>query len=569
MSGNNTLWSFVKKYKWNSIFLKYAAMIFTFIVLPTTIITFLFFYNSNQNNQKIYIQNQSDFYSVSLPERFASVTDTIYSTQISLSANPLLKDYFYTPDLDNNERAVIVSQIYTQLTNICQSSPYIDSIYIYNKNTGYIISNINLNYIDHFPDDISSLVNSEENFFGYRNTKIDNISINYLTHVCAMDVYGYPNEIIIYNINCERLSSYLCPTDDFVDKIYISNHTGYIVYSNDNSAISKPLSEFIKDKNFFICSPDSAYTTAFTYTVNDHFTKMYTTVTIIYSAILITTLLIIVFILSRRFFVSIIDIINILNGDSDTDSYPDNEFRYIASNISSVMRRNEFFENELAKKYTELKQTQLAVLQNQINPHFMFNVLNTISLLDIKQNGKPTDITQIINMFSDILRALISSKKYIVSLKQELSYVNKYVALQNIKYKNKFIYTTDISPDANDVPVIKFMLQPLVENCITHGILKQRGSDGIISVSANINNGVLTINVTNSGNEIPKDFLEELNYNLKNNIQPTDKHIGLLNVNNRIKLLYGEKFGCNISHAQGKTTVILTLPNREFEEFLS
>lgn len=563
MSHQNSLWALIKKYKWNSIFYRYAIMLFSLVIFPVTLLTFLFFYRSNDINKKSQLNSQCSFYEQRIPSRFSEIMNTVYSTQNSLFKNQSLRDYFYFPNMNDNERSINASQIYSYILNICQSSAYIDSIYLYSNKTDYVLSSIGCSFADKFPDMAwLSAYNSaiSENYFTYRSVTINAETKRYLTICNDASIYGYPNEKVVYNIDCDKLPDLLYSSSEFIDKLYIVNSSNTIVYSNDENAISKKFDFYKKSKNMVICAPNSAYYAAFTYSVTDDFGKTYASMLITYTLITLLVMSVTVLILSKRFFCSIVDIIDIFQNNGSGIEYSENEFQYLSENINKMMKRNAYFENELAVQYNKLKRTQAIALQNQINPHFIFNVLNTVTLLDIKQNDHPSDITKIIDLLSDILRATISSREYIVPLERELSYVTKYIELQNIKYKDKFSFETKISPDTENIRVIKFMLQPIVENSIIHGILKAPALRGLIRVNSFLSADNLIIEVSNSGADIDKETLTAINQKLKYNIFPNDKHIGLLNVNSRIKLIFGSSYGCTMLRANNITTVRILLP---------
>ncbi|MBQ3037831.1 MAG: hypothetical protein IJD30_01495 [Clostridia bacterium] len=112
----------------------------------------------------------------------------------------------------------------------------------------------------------------------------------------------------------------------------------------------------------------------------------------------------------------------------------------------------------------------------------------------------------------------------------------------------------------NDCTIIKFILQPIVENAIIHGILNSPNKCGTITIAAKNINDTLIIDVSNTGAKIPEHRVDSLNMTLSSYVDSNGKHIGLINVNNRIKLLFGEKYGIYISSDDSLTTVTLTMP---------
>lgn len=564
MSSNNLLWPLLKKYKWKSVFLKYALMLFTFIILPLSLITFFIFYQGNELSRKHYIDSQCSIYEDKISSQFSEVINSIYSTQDSLFKTSYMQRYLSNYDtLLSHEIAVDANQVRAYIQNTCMSSSYIDSIYIYNHNTNYILSTSSSGFVDNFYDNelfLNTSSNIVQSHIKYRTPTINSAKKEYLSFYCDSSSYGYPYDAIVYNIDCNSLLETLYSHSSFIDKIYIADTSDSILYSNDTFTIEKNFNKYNNQDNMVVIPPISAFKIAFIYNNSDNFTNTYISIIVIYTLVIILLLSICIYLISKRFFQAFADVINIMQADGIEDEHYENEFQYLLSNIKSIMNRNSTFENEFAIQYSKLKHAQTIALQSQIKPHFIFNVINLISLIDIKQNGAPTDISKITDALSDILRALMNSDNYIISLERELSYVDKYLTLQNIKYKNKFNYITDISDETLDIPVVKFIFQPIIENCIIHGILKLPEIKGDIILKTSLTDDKLIVEISNSSNPIDENLINEINKKLENNDYPSDKHIGLLNVNNRIKLIFGNDYGCQMKYYDGITTVTITLP---------
>ena len=140
--------------------------------------------------------------------------------------------------------------------------------------------------------------------------------------------------------------------------------------------------------------------------------------------------------------------------------------------------------------------------------------------------------------------------------------MKQYVDLQNIKYNDIIKFNVDVSDSMLEIPVLKLMLQPIVENCITHGILKSASpKNEYIKINSRISNDNLIIDIINSGETIDKNKLFEINAKLESNEYRDAFHIGLLNVNSRIKLIFGETYGVSVFSENRITIVRITLPD--------
>lgn len=196
------------------------------------------------------------------------------------------------------------------------------------------------------------------------------------------------------------------------------------------------------------------------------------------------------------------------------------------------------------------RDAELKALQVQINPHFLYNTLDIIYwMTDSKE------IASITNNLARFFRLSLSSGKNIISVEEELEQVRVYLNIQNIRFKNKFVYIEKIDPEVLEYPMLKLILQPLVENALLHG-LKYVKDGGIITVHCKIHNGNLEFKVEDNGTGVD---LERINYILEGH--EVHKGYGIKNVNERIKLQYGSAYGLYYSNLEkGGTCVTMIIP---------
>ena len=264
---------------------------------------------------------------------------------------------------------------------------------------------------------------------------------------------------------------------------------------------------------------------------------------------------------SKHFYTSVFDIINILQNGGETAISSDSEFKFIKNNILKIRSHSYNIETELARKISELKKAQILALQEQINPHFIFNSLNLISMTDMAEHHKPTQISRIVTLLSDILSGILHGNNYTISFKAELDYLQKYIELQNIRNGNRINYITNIAPGVCELSCVKFMLQPIVENSIKYGIIHSGMNNGTVSLAAEIKNSDFEITISDNGIGMRPEVLSSLNDKLsRSDFLASSDHIGILNVHQRIRLIYGEKYGLSVSSDKNGTKVKYTLP---------
>jgi two-component system, sensor histidine kinase YesM len=244
--------------------------------------------------------------------------------------------------------------------------------------------------------------------------------------------------------------------------------------------------------------------------------------------------------------------------------YPhQDEIAKLITGMNSMVEKINYLIESEYRTQLMLKDTQLNALIAQINPHFLYNVLENISGIGYA-NGIP-ELVLINENLIDLLKYCINFEKPEVPLRLELESLKKYIQIENARFGNSIELQVKISPALLELNILKFTLQPLVENAILHG-LAPKLYRGCIEISAQTVNHILTIFIRDNGVGIDAIKLSQLNYSLENTVNHhgvTDKkhHIGIENVNWRLKLFYGREYGLTYeSVPQIGTTVILSIP---------
>ncbi|MCS7463888.1 sensor histidine kinase [Paenibacillus doosanensis] len=219
-------------------------------------------------------------------------------------------------------------------------------------------------------------------------------------------------------------------------------------------------------------------------------------------------------------------------------------FNYMVSQIRQLMDQS--IREQEAKRKTELD-----VLQSQINPHFLYNTLN--SVVRMAGSGKSEDVITMITSLSKFFRISLSRGKRIITVREELEHVRNYLVIQKIRYKNKFEYVIEAEEEALDCRTLKLLLQPLVENAIYHGI-EYMVDEGLIRITASIEGGKLLFTVQDDGLGIPPDKLERLLHGSAASEEGSG--VGVRNVHQRIRLAFGEEYGLHIDSKQEEGTVV-------------
>lgn len=203
------------------------------------------------------------------------------------------------------------------------------------------------------------------------------------------------------------------------------------------------------------------------------------------------------------------------------------------------------------------KQTELKMLQFQINPHFLYNTLNTISAIASLEGID--EIARISDNLSSMFQYNIKGSD-IVPMKLELRQVNSYMTIQTIRFPGKYMFTQTIEPGLEEEPMLKFLIQPLVENSLKHAFQKLREINRI-DLKASRDKENIRIEITDNGVGMKEQTVRMLNEELADTdtqtlVSNVDRGIGLRNVNARIKNFYGKEYGIQIESREGSYTVI-------------
>lgn len=202
----------------------------------------------------------------------------------------------------------------------------------------------------------------------------------------------------------------------------------------------------------------------------------------------------------------------------------------------------------------ELKQkdAELVALQAQVNPHFLYNTLESIRMRAISQGS--SDVGDLLYILATFFRNSIK-RKMIISISEELNNCNLYLELFKIRYENKLDYSVDIAPDARNCSIIKLTVQPIIENYIVHGINFVR-TDNFISIKVFLKDDTVNIMVSDNGKGINEETLENIRNSLKDPSHNLSDSMGIVNVNERIKYKYGSQYGLDIVSTEKKGTCV-------------
>lgn len=252
------------------------------------------------------------------------------------------------------------------------------------------------------------------------------------------------------------------------------------------------------------------------------------------------------------------------NLDDNRMSLPEEgfaEYASLAHSYNVMLRRIRGLMQETVDRQEQLRRMEIGALQEQINPHFLYNTLD--SIVRVMETGRTPEAIEMVQALAKLFRLSINNGDYFLTVEQEMDYARNYLTIQQVRYKKRFKYELYMDENIKDLPCPKIILQPLIENSLKHGMSDMPGCTLIVRARQEGYNIVLS--VEDDGLGIPPEKLKKLQEMLRDDsnimVKKSRYGIGLRNTNRRIKLLYGSDYGLTIeSEVEERTCVTITFP---------
>ncbi len=239
------------------------------------------------------------------------------------------------------------------------------------------------------------------------------------------------------------------------------------------------------------------------------------------------------------------------------------EIRHLGRTITSMVRRLHELMDEVVMEQEKKRKSEFDALQAQINPHFLYNTLD--SIVWMVESERYQEAIFMVTALANLFRISLSKGKNIISIREEIEHAQNYLYIQKIRYKNRFQVDIDIAPEINECCTIKLIVQPLLENAIYHGVEYMDG-EGEIKVRGYLRDGDVYIDVADNGLGIPEEALDYVLTD-ENREHKKGSGIGLSNVHQRIQLYFGKAYGLEIESILDEgTTIHIHLPNLPYEK---
>ena len=241
------------------------------------------------------------------------------------------------------------------------------------------------------------------------------------------------------------------------------------------------------------------------------------------------------------------------------------EIEHLGRTIKSMVAQMRRLTDEMVREQKEKRKSELDALQSQINPHFLYNTLDSVVWMIESERYKAA--ISMVTSLAQLFRISLSKGSNIILIRDEITHARNYVSIQQVRFKNKFNATIDVDPAIEDYVTIKLIVQPLIENAIYYGVQHMDDGDGEIHIKGYEKDGDIFIEVSDNGMGIPKEELATL-LSDKTRSRGRGSGIGLWNVNQRISLYFKGEYGLKIdSELDEGTTVTIHLPKMTMEEY--
>jgi two-component system sensor histidine kinase YesM len=234
----------------------------------------------------------------------------------------------------------------------------------------------------------------------------------------------------------------------------------------------------------------------------------------------------------------------------------EDEVRQLTHSFNLMIERIRQLMSQIISEQEAKRKNELKALQAQINPHFLYNTLD--SIIWMNENNNHDGVSEMTAALAKLFRISLSKGREIISVKEEIQHAVSYLVIQKMRYKNKFRYNVDLPEELEGYSTLKLLIQPIIENSIYHGF-SQIPDEGEINITVGKDGDDLIYHIFDNGYGISEEKISSIMSG-----KTKSKHssgVGIKNVNERIKIYYGEKYGINIeSEPDEGTDVYIRIP---------
>lgn len=574
--GKSTIWQMLQDYRFNSVLVRNFVMILGILFAVFSMIMLVVSKRMDTLTEQ-EVQTVSENSLKQTAQRMDTVMNEVIQISVQLSLDDDIMN-FLLADLEDssvNHEETLVAR--TKLKQYADIFSYVDSIYVYSSRSRYLVTEEWGGNIGEF-DDLTWYSNFNERIYeparmiGRPKANKYPYLITYIQPVRLSQMHFLGG--IIVNVDVERLGEFAVAETD--ETIMIVDRRNHILFTTNENYKKEKWKETDADVNKMLLQEVESETHDWKYVSlvprekYQHYRcelKRF----VVYMMGLISLCSIIASVaISVYSYQPVGSIVNLLKDPqayqpSKKNGFRKDETQTIIQNIAYNFYSNNKMQKELQDYLTMTNQAQLTALQAQISPHFLYNTLENIRWKVIELCRGDNEASQMILKLSELLRISLDDADQIISIEQEVRNTRLYVDILQLRYESKLEVQWNIPEEVQKCAIVKVSLQPLIENAVYHGI-KPKREKGIIQVYAEKDSEKLKVTIQDDGIGMDPEECRILNEDLRNNFQFKKGHIGVRNVNQRLKLLLGDQAQMKVTSEKGKGTCVqMALPYREVE----
>jgi len=577
-------------YRFNKSFFRAFRMILIGLALPLMVMIIVVYFYSQSNLMKE--MEAAAQRSLLIPSSILNqVMDNVQTAALQISVNETADGVLRMGQPVSYTDYARVRQVMSTLDASCQNA-FSESAYIYNAQSNYFITNSNYAsragaFIDMSAPDVLTGITGP-NGTAWQRRMLPQVyggaPIAMLTFFRRVDGPGIRGLIAI-NIPENNLRLFLNDTGQ-ENVILIVDGTGQILFDNTGRYGGEPAMDVLgQPQERLFTQNQGVFTLDFSGEKSivaygrlrfGNLTCLFVSPNRAYGSDLARLRLFVVMALTLGILLSIViavllgvilsrpirQIVNFIDSQHSSGAHMDNELQYILMHMISIYDENRQLEQERLSQYSVMRQAQATALQAQITPHFLHNTLQAVQWLILRATGNENDpAVQSIIRLSDMARQTMAPSGSLVPLCEELGYVNNYMALQSLRYRDTLIYSADIQEKFMGAQLPRISIQPLVENSITHNQTAKGRECRRIRVFARDDGEYMVLGVEDNGAGMSREALDAYNKSFVTEGYKFEQHIGLGNLNQRILLLFGDKYHLFVETSEmGGLCVKMLLP---------
>lgn len=578
MDKKRSLWTILKNYKFNSILIKNFLMTVLMLLIPLLIVINIIQKQMNHIVlQEIRTANEQSL------EKTANTLDFIMNQMYSFAYYLSREQKFqYMTILEGEEQEAGYREFYKDTMRLYQqTTEYLDSIYIYLEADDLVIENQTSGKSDLYPLERMGDQSWLEIYEKLENER-------FLTETRAYkDFYPYYLSVvyplknssrikegcIVLNANAKKLEKLLGYGKDCQQYLFLIDEEGKILYSNQNGEDAMLLPENLEEQEY-LCSEQRSALGNWNYLLYTSMSEYDSEVSQVNQNvvnILLITLaieLIAAYILTLYSYSPILSLLKEIEqpisleeinlGIEEENTADKDELAFISKMLQRTKIRNSSLRQENEEWSRKLKNAQMMALQIQMDPHYLYNTLDIISWDAAEQLGKDNSVSGMINSLAQFLRIGLRRSSYLSTVREEIEHVTYYTQILEKRYSESIKICWAMEEGMLDYKILRMCVQPLIENAVNHGLRAKR-YEGTVTIGGRMIEDYLCIYVEDDGIGMTETQCHELNRELLENYSKECTHVGIRNVNQRLKILFGEDYGIVVTQANSGGLLVRVL----------